>query len=47
MLMEEDMEGKLFYQYPDHPVLLETYANILSDATTTSAGSDSATINTV
>ncbi|XP_062183193.1 scarecrow-like protein 34 [Phragmites australis] len=50
MLMEEDIDDKFFYQYPDHPALLtaqEPFAKILSDAaTTTSSGSDSATSNT-
>ncbi|XP_062183194.1 scarecrow-like protein 9 [Phragmites australis] len=52
MLMEEDIDDKFFYQYPDHPALLtsqEPFAKILSDATTTtssSSGSDSATTNT-
>ncbi|XP_062205489.1 scarecrow-like protein 33 [Phragmites australis] len=47
MLME-DIDDKFFYQYPDHPALLtaqEPFAKILSDATTTSSGSDSATTN--
>ncbi|WVZ48818.1 hypothetical protein U9M48_000225 [Paspalum notatum var. saurae] len=35
MLMEEDMDNKFFYQYPDHPALLQAqqpFADILSDA---------------
>ncbi|KAL6654483.1 hypothetical protein ACP70R_007948 [Stipagrostis hirtigluma subsp. patula] len=49
MLMEDDIDDKFFYQYPDHPVLLQAqqpYAKILSDATTgSSSSSDSATAN--
>jgi len=36
MLMEEDIDDKFFYQFPDHPALLsaqQPYAQILSDAT--------------
>nr|CAB3490632.1 unnamed protein product [Digitaria exilis] len=36
MLMEEDIADDFFYQYPDHPALLqaqEPYAQILSDST--------------
>ncbi|WVZ48758.1 hypothetical protein U9M48_000172 [Paspalum notatum var. saurae] len=35
ILMEEDMDDKFFYQYPDHPALLQAqqpFADILSDA---------------
>ena len=35
MLMEEDIDDKFFYQFPDHPALLsaqQPYAQILSDA---------------
>jgi hypothetical protein len=48
MLMEEDIDDKFFYQFPDHPALLtaqQPYAQILSDsatATATSSSSDSA-----
>ncbi|XP_008677823.1 scarecrow-like protein 34 [Zea mays] len=45
MLMEEDIDDKFFYQFPDHPALLsaqQPYAQILSDATASSS-SDSAT----
>ncbi|CAD6255530.1 unnamed protein product [Miscanthus lutarioriparius] len=49
MLMEEDMDDRFFYQYPDHPALLQAqqpFADILSDAdaataTATSSGSGS------
>ena len=37
ILMEEDINDQFFYQFPDHPVLLqaqEPYAQILSDAAT-------------
>jgi hypothetical protein len=37
ILMEEDIDDQFFYQFPDHPVLLqaqEPYAHILSDAAT-------------
>jgi len=46
MLMEEDIDDKFFYQYPDHPALLsaqQPYAQILSDATASSS-SDSAAV---
>ncbi|KAG0531128.1 hypothetical protein BDA96_05G247500 [Sorghum bicolor] len=46
MLMEEDIDDKFFYQFPDHPALLsaqQPYAQILSDATAASS-SDSAAI---
>ncbi|KAL6654484.1 hypothetical protein ACP70R_007949 [Stipagrostis hirtigluma subsp. patula] len=53
MLMEDDIDDKFFYQYPDHPALLQAqqpYAEILSDATNAlssaaaiSTSSDSAT----
>ncbi|XP_062197627.1 scarecrow-like protein 34 [Phragmites australis] len=50
MLMEEDIDDKFFYQYPDHPALLQAqqpYAQILSaSATTALSSSDSATTNT-
>ncbi|TVU23266.1 hypothetical protein EJB05_25621, partial [Eragrostis curvula] len=49
MLMEEDIEDEFFYHYPEHPALLQTqqtYAQILSDETTTSASSSSAITNT-
>ncbi|XP_066338690.1 scarecrow-like protein 14 [Miscanthus floridulus] len=47
MLMEEDMDDRFFYHYPDHPALLQAqqpFADILSDAdaataTATSSGS--------
>ncbi|OEL34546.1 Scarecrow-like protein 9 [Dichanthelium oligosanthes] len=45
MLMEEDIDDKFFYHYPDHPALLQVqqpYAQILSDA---AAASDSFTAN--
>ncbi|RCV39777.1 hypothetical protein SETIT_8G250000v2 [Setaria italica] len=48
MLMEEDIDDKFFYQFPDHPALLnaqQPYAQILSD-TTASSSSDSAATNT-
>ncbi|KAM0836409.1 hypothetical protein ACQ4PT_062350 [Festuca glaucescens] len=40
MLMEEDIVDKFFYQYPDHPKLLQAeqpFAQILSGAATTSS----------
>ncbi|KAL6907966.1 hypothetical protein ACP4OV_002136 [Aristida adscensionis] len=46
MLMEDDIDDKFFYQYPDHPVLLQAqqpYAQILSDATTSSDAAASTT----
>ncbi|GJN25880.1 hypothetical protein PR202_gb13766 [Eleusine coracana subsp. coracana] len=46
MLMEEDIEDRFFYQYPNHPALVQaqqTYAKILSETSTTSAISDSTT----
>jgi hypothetical protein len=49
MLMEEDMDDRFFYQYPDHPVLLQAqlpFADILlSDAATefSSSSLDAAT----
>uniref|UniRef100_A0A0A8ZZJ0 Uncharacterized protein n=1 Tax=Arundo donax TaxID=35708 RepID=A0A0A8ZZJ0_ARUDO len=50
MLMEEDIDDKFFYQYPDHPALVtaqQPYAQILSDSTTTaSTSSDFAATNT-
>ncbi|TVU23267.1 hypothetical protein EJB05_25622, partial [Eragrostis curvula] len=45
MLMEEDIDNKFFYQYPDHPALLnaqQPYAQILSDSGATTTSSDSA-----
>ncbi|CAN6211760.1 unnamed protein product [Urochloa humidicola] len=45
MLMEDDIDDKFFYHYPDHPALLQAqqpYAQILSDA---AAASDSFTAN--
>ncbi|GJN05189.1 hypothetical protein PR202_ga22798 [Eleusine coracana subsp. coracana] len=47
MLMEEDIDDKFFYQYPDHPALLtaqQPYAQILSAPS--SSSSDSATATT-
>jgi hypothetical protein len=44
MLMEEDIDDKFFYQFPDHPSLLtaqQPYAQILSGDTTTAASSSS------
>ncbi|CAN6382175.1 unnamed protein product [Urochloa humidicola] len=46
MLMEEDMSDDFFYQYPDHPALLqaqEPYAQILSDATTAGSSDTNST----
>ncbi|KAL6907967.1 hypothetical protein ACP4OV_002137 [Aristida adscensionis] len=43
MLMEDDIDDKFFYQYPDHPVLLraqQPYAQILSDAATNALSLD-------
>ncbi|CAN6218969.1 unnamed protein product [Urochloa humidicola] len=45
ILMEDDIDDKFFYHYPDHPALLQAqqpYAQILSDA---AAASDSFTAN--
>ncbi|KAF8700366.1 hypothetical protein HU200_034301 [Digitaria exilis] len=42
MLMEEDMDDKFFYHYPDHPALLQAqqpYAQILSAAAAAAPGS--------
>ncbi|KXG29219.1 scarecrow-like protein 9 [Sorghum bicolor] len=53
ILMEEDIDDQFFYQFPDHPVLLqaqEPYAQILSDAAaarTNSAASGSGSPATV
>uniref|UniRef100_A0A0D9XVR4 Uncharacterized protein n=1 Tax=Leersia perrieri TaxID=77586 RepID=A0A0D9XVR4_9ORYZ len=47
MLMEEDIDDKFFYQFPDHPALLnaqQPYAQILED--TTSPSDDTTTNNT-
>ncbi|KQK10137.1 scarecrow-like protein 34 [Brachypodium distachyon] len=47
MLMEEDIDDKFFYQYPDQPALLAAqrpYAQIISD--TTSSGSPTGTTAT-
>nr|CAB3492305.1 unnamed protein product [Digitaria exilis] len=47
MLME-DFNDEFFYQFPDHPTLLqaqEPYAQILYDSTTTTAGSSSSGTN--
>nr|CAB3492304.1 unnamed protein product [Digitaria exilis] len=46
MLMEEDIDDKFFYQFPDHPALLtaqQPYAQILSsdDSATTNSNSNS------
>uniref|UniRef100_A0ACD5ZW23 Uncharacterized protein n=1 Tax=Avena sativa TaxID=4498 RepID=A0ACD5ZW23_AVESA len=43
MLMEEDIVDKFFYQYPDHPKLLQAeqpFAQILSGAATTPSNSE-------
>ncbi|WVZ66078.1 hypothetical protein U9M48_015352 [Paspalum notatum var. saurae] len=51
MLMEEDIDDKFVYHYPDHPALLQVqqpYAQILSDAaadTVTAVGADAAAAN--
>ncbi|KAF8645893.1 hypothetical protein HU200_066072 [Digitaria exilis] len=48
MLMEEDFNDEFFYQFPNHPTLLqaqEPYAQILYDSTTTTAGSSSSGTN--
>ncbi|KAJ1277353.1 hypothetical protein BS78_05G288200 [Paspalum vaginatum] len=48
MLMEEDIDDKFFYQFPDHPALIDAqqpYAQILSDASAPTS-SDSAATNT-
>ncbi|KAM3194359.1 hypothetical protein ACQJBY_070806 [Aegilops geniculata] len=45
MLMEEDIDDKFFYQYPDQPAILDAqrpYEQIISD-TTTSSGSPNGT----
>jgi len=52
--MEEDMDDKFFYQYPDHPALLQAqqqpFAEILSDAscfpTDSSSSNGAATTDT-
>ncbi|KAG2562888.1 hypothetical protein PVAP13_8KG299600 [Panicum virgatum] len=44
MLMEEDIGDQFFYQYPEHPALLQAqqpFADILSDAATNSTSSGS------
>ncbi|KAJ1277355.1 hypothetical protein BS78_05G288400 [Paspalum vaginatum] len=44
MLMEEDMDDKFFYQYPDHPALLQAqqpFVEILSDACSPTTDSSS------
>jgi hypothetical protein len=52
MLMEDDIDDKFFYQFPDHPALLhaqQPYAQILdapSDDTTTNSSDDSASATT-
>ncbi|XP_006663689.1 scarecrow-like protein 34 [Oryza brachyantha] len=41
MLMEEDIDDKFFYQYPDHPALLDAqrpYAQILETSSSSSSG---------
>ncbi|CAD6215287.1 unnamed protein product [Miscanthus lutarioriparius] len=46
MLMEQDIDGQFFYQFPDHPALLNTqqpYAQILSDTTATDSAAAVAT----
>ncbi|KAF7094425.1 hypothetical protein CFC21_096735 [Triticum aestivum] len=46
MLMEEDIDDKFFYQYPDQPAILDAqrpYQQIISDTTTTSSGSPNGT----
>ncbi|VAI84183.1 unnamed protein product [Triticum turgidum subsp. durum] len=46
MLMEEDIDDKFFYQYPDQPAILDAqrpYEQIISDTTTTSSGSPNGT----
>ncbi|CAL5083194.1 unnamed protein product [Urochloa decumbens] len=48
ILMEDDIEDRFFYHYPDHPALLQAqqpYAQILSDAAAAAAASDSFTAN--
>jgi hypothetical protein len=48
MLMEEGIEEEFFYQYPDHPALLqaqESYARVLSDATADSSSDGSPTVS--
>ncbi|VAI04575.1 unnamed protein product [Triticum turgidum subsp. durum] len=45
MLMEEDIDDKFFYQYPDHPAILSAqhrFAQIISDSNTTPSTDDSA-----
>lgn len=47
ILMEDDIDDKFFYQFPDHPALLQaqqSYAQILH-APATSSSSDDTTIN--
>ncbi|XP_062202206.1 scarecrow-like protein 34 [Phragmites australis] len=42
MLMEEDIDDKFFYDYPDHPALIQAqqpFLDILSDDATTPSGS--------
>ncbi|KAF0896935.1 hypothetical protein E2562_030784 [Oryza meyeriana var. granulata] len=49
MLCEEDIDDKFFYQYPDHPVLLnalQPYARILETSSSSDDTSASATNNT-
>ncbi|KAE8769137.1 scarecrow-like protein 34 [Hordeum vulgare] len=46
MLMEEDIDDKFFYQYPDQPAILDAqrpYEQIISDITTASSGSPNGT----
>ncbi|KAF7100204.1 hypothetical protein CFC21_101741 [Triticum aestivum] len=46
MLMEEDIDDKFFYQYPDQPAILDAqrpYEQIISDTTTSSSGSPNGT----
>ncbi|XP_021316530.1 scarecrow-like protein 34 [Sorghum bicolor] len=48
MLMEEGIHEEFFYQYPDHPALLqaqESYARVLSDATADSTSYGSPTVS--
>ncbi|XP_066338689.1 uncharacterized protein [Miscanthus floridulus] len=48
MLTEEGIDEEFFYQYPDHPALLqaqESYARVLSDATADSSLDGSPTVS--
>ncbi|WVZ54638.1 hypothetical protein U9M48_005405 [Paspalum notatum var. saurae] len=49
MLMEEDIDDKFFYQFPDHPALLnaqQPYAQILSDSSSPDSATTSGTSGT-